>query len=432
MSAMSAPPASATTRARSGSADPAARRGVAVLVLLLGGLTALGPFTIDTYLAAFPDIAHDLHSSAGSVQLTLTAALAGLALGQLVVGPLSDRWGRRRPLLLGGAVYTVASLACAVAPSVGVLTACRLVQGLAGAAGVVIARAVVRDLYDGVAAVQFFSRLMLVSGLAPVLAPVLGSAMLAVASWRQVFGVLAGLGAALLAAVVLLYRETLPAERRTTGGLVATGRILRVLTRDRVLVGYALSAGLAFAAMFAYIAGSPFVVQDVYGAGTAVFATMFAVNALGLMLMGQVNARLVRRLDPRRILVVALTVQACAGLALLAAVVLDPPGSGGPGLAAVLPALFVVVASLGFVLPNSTALALARHPRTAGSASALLGTLQFLIGALAAPLTGGSGAEPLGVVVAAMAVAALVVLLVLTRGPAPVPTPDGHPDVVAP
>jgi DHA1 family bicyclomycin/chloramphenicol resistance-like MFS transporter len=405
MSALSAP----------ATAPPTPRHAAAVLVLLLGGLTALGPFTIDTYLAAFPDIAADLHTDAGSVQLTLTAALTGLALGQLVVGPLSDRWGRRRPLLVGGALYTAASLACAVAPSVGVLTACRLVQGLAGAAGVVIARAVVRDLYEGVAAVQFFSRLMLVSGLAPVLAPVLGSAMLAVATWRQVFAVLAGLGAVLLLAVVLLYRETLPVERRTTGGLAATGRILRVLARDRVLVGYALASGLAFAAMFAYIAGSPFVVQDVYGASTAVFATMFAVNALGLMAMGQVNARLVRHFDPRRILTVALTVQAGAGLALLAAVVLDPPGGGGPGLVAVLPALFVVVASLGCVLPNSTALALARHPRTAGSASALLGTLQFLIGAIAAPLTGGSGAEPLGIVVAAMAVGALIVLLTLTR-----------------
>src|SRR3954454_1587891 len=390
-------------------------RAAAVLVLLLGGLTALGPFTIDTYLSAFPDIARDLDASDSSVQLTLTAALAGLALGQLVVGPLSDRWGRRRPLLVGGLVYTAASLGCAVAPSVGALTAVRLVQGLAGAAGVVLVRAVVRDLYDGVAAVQVFCRLMLVSGLAPVLAPLLGSLVLQVATWREVVLALAVLGAALVLAVLLLYRETLPAERRTTEGMVETGRILRVLARDRVLVGYALAAGLAFAAMFAYIAGSPFVVQDVYGAGTGTFAAMFATNALGIMLLGQVNARLVRRYAPRRILTIALVVQALAGLVLLAVVVLDPPGGGGPGLVAVLPALFVVVASLGCVLPNSTALALARHPRTAGSASALLGTLQFLIGALAAPLTGGGGARPLGVVVAVSASGALGALLILTR-----------------
>jgi DHA1 family bicyclomycin/chloramphenicol resistance-like MFS transporter len=405
---------------------PPRGRAAAVLVLVLGGLTALGPFTIDTYLSAFPRIARDLQASDASVQLTLTAALTGLALGQLIVGPLSDRWGRRRPLLVGGIVYTVASLGCAVAPSAGVLTAVRLVQGLAGAAGVVIARAVVRDLYDGVAAVQFFSRLMLVSGLAPVLAPVLGSLMLQVASWRQVFLALAGLGALLLLAVLVLYRETLPAERRTTGGLAETGRILRVLARDRVLVGYALAAGLAFAAMFAYIAGSPFVVQDVYGASTGTFAAMFATNAAGIMILGQINVRLVRRYPPRRILTAALVVQALAALVLLVVVVLDPPGGGGPNLAAVLPPLFVVVASLGCVLPNSTALALARHPRTAGSASALLGTLQFLFGALAAPLTGGGGARPLGVVVAVSASSALVALLVLTRREAPAP------DVVQP
>lgn len=394
------------------------RRGLAVLVLLLGGLTALGPFTVDAYLPAFPDIARDLDSSASAVQLTLTAALVGLAVGQLVVGPLSDRFGRRRPMLVGASVYTAASLACAVAPTAGLLTAVRLVQGLAGAAGVVVARAVVRDLFSGRAAVQFFSRLMLVSGLAPVLAPVLGSVVLQVATWRQVFGVLTVLGALLLVAVVGLYRETLPNERRTTGGLVETARILRRLCHDRFLVGYALASGLAFAAMFAYIAGSPFVVQDVYGAGIGTFAAMFAVNALGLMAVGQLNARLVRRIEPRQVLRVALVVQAAAGLSLLAIVELDPPGGGGPGLAAVLPALFVVVASLGCVLPNTTALALARHPHTAGSASALLGTLQFLIGALAAPFTGGADARPLGVVVAVMSTAALAALLTLTRGSA--------------
>jgi DHA1 family bicyclomycin/chloramphenicol resistance-like MFS transporter len=390
-------------------------RALATLILLLGGLTALGPFTVDAYLPAFPDIADDLHSSAGSVQLTLTAGLTGLALGQLLVGPLSDRWGRRRPLLVGTVVYTLASLACAAAPSVGVFTGLRLVQGLSGAAGVVIARAVVRDLYEGTAAVQFFSRLMLVSGLAPVLAPVLGSLVLQIATWRQVFLGLAGLGLLLLAAVLLLYRETLPPERRTAGGLVATGRIFRRLVHDRVFVGYALSSGLGFAAMFAYIAGSPFVVQDVYGASSGVFAAMFATNALGLMLAGQVNARLVVRIPPRWLLRTALTVQAAAGIALLLMVSFDPPGGAGLGLAGLLPPLFLVVASLGFVFPNATALALQRHPATAGSASALLGTLQFVIGAAAAPLTGGGSAVPLGVVVAALASGALAVLLTVAR-----------------
>ncbi len=394
--------------------EPPRGRALVVLVLLLGGLTALGPFTVDAYLPAFPAIADDLGSSAGSVQLTLTAALSGLALGQLLVGPLSDRFGRRRPLLLGGATYTAASLACAVAPNVGTLTVLRAVQGLAGAAGVVIARAVVRDLYEGIAAVQFFSRLMLVSGVAPVLAPVLGSLVLRVASWRQVFLGLAGLGALLLVAVALLYRETLPEDRRTAGGLVVTGRILRLLAHDRVFVGYALSSGLGFAAMFAYIAGSPFVVQDVYGAGSGTFAIMFATNALGLMAAGQINARLVRRVPPRRVLRTALTAQAVAGLALLLVVLADRPGGGGLDLVALLPPLFVVVASLGFVFPNATALALARHPRTAGSASAVLGTLQFVIGAAAAPLTGGASAVPLGVVVAALSASALTVLLALT------------------
>src|SRR3989442_482960 len=250
------------------------------------------------YLPGLPALARDLQTGAAQVQLTLTACLVGLAVGQLVVGSISDSEGRRLPLLLGLGGYAATSLLCAVTPSIYLLIVLRLLQGVAGGAGIVIARAVVRDLYSGVAAARFYALLMLVNGLAPILAPVFGSQLLRVGSWRVVFVTLSVIGTALLAVAAIGLRETLPPNRRTAGGLGDTLRTFRMLLADRVFLGCALTSGCAIAAMFAYIAGSPFVLEDIYGVSPQLFSLVFATNALGIIAAGQLSARLVGRIPP--------------------------------------------------------------------------------------------------------------------------------------
>ncbi|HEY2637245.1 MAG TPA: Bcr/CflA family multidrug efflux MFS transporter [Solirubrobacteraceae bacterium] len=394
-------------------AEPESRAARLRLVVILGALSAFGPLSIDMYLPGLPELARDLGTSPSAVQLTLTACLAGLAFGQVLAGPLSDRLGRRRPLLCGIALYAVTSALCATAPSVAVLTGLRLLQGFAGAAGIVIARAVVRDLHSGAAAARFFSTLMLVNGIAPILAPVLGAQLLKVTSWRGVFIVLAVVGALLLAMTALGLRETLPPERRRAGGVRETARTLWRLARDPSFMGFALAAGLVFGSMFAYIAGSPFVVQDIYGGSPQGFSAIFAVNGVGIVVASQVAGRLVGRYGPMVLLRFGLIMCATGGVVLLAVFAV-----GGLGLWAVLPPLFVSVSSVGVVLPNASALALADHPEVAGSASALLGVLQFAIGAVAAPLVGIAGkttALPMGIIMAGLGIAALTCLTVLAR-----------------
>ena len=383
------------------------------LIFILGALSAFGPLSIDMYLPALPSLSRDFSTGAAQVQFTLSACLLGLAIGQSIAGPISDAVGRRRPLLIGLAAYAIASLLCVVAPSVFVLVVLRFVQGCAGAAGIVIARAVVRDLHSGEALAKFFSLLLLVNGLAPILAPILGGLLLRFTSWRGVFIVLTIVGILLLLAVTIGLHETLPPDRRQSGGIRSTLTTFRQLLSNRSFVGYALSCGLAFASMFAYISGSPFVLQDLYGLSPQLFSIMFGMNALGLMLAAQVNGRLIGRVPPIKLLVAGLIATATGGIALFLVVTI-----GGIGLIGILPSLFVVVASLGFVMPNATALALAGHPRTAGSASALLGVLQFAIGAAAAPLVGLYGTKtalPMAIVMATLSVSALATFVLLVR-----------------
>src|SRR5262245_24632198 len=379
----------------------------------------MGPLSIDFYLPGLPELSDDLNASASQAQLTLTACLAGLALGQLLAGPLSDRLGRRRPLLVGLAGYTAASLACAFSPSVYALIVLRLAQGFAGAGAIVIARAVVRDLRSGAAAARLFSALMLVGGLAPMLAPILGGQLLQVMSWRGLFVGLAGAGVLLLLGTAFWLAETLPPALRHGGGWRDTTAVFHRLARDRIFVGYALVIGLSFAQMFAYIAGSPFVVQDVYGVSPQVYAVIFGVNALGIVACSQLNGLLVERVGPRRLLVTGLATGAVGGLTLLAVAL-----AGGIGLAGILPCLFVVVSSIGLVLPNATALALSGYdPQVAGSASALLGVLQFAFGAVIAPLVGAAGVEsavPMAVMMATLGVCACGAFLLTRRSVAAV------------
>ena len=380
--------------------------------ILVGSLTALAPLSIDLYLPALPELTRDLDASASEGQLTLTACVLGLALGQMVAGPLSDRLGRRLPLLLGLAAYCAASLACAFASTLWMLMGLRLVQGLAGAAGIVISRAIVRDVRSGAAAARVYSMLMLVTGIAPILAPIIGSQLLRITTWRGLFVTLAIIGFVLLAATAAGLDETLPAARRRRGSWQETAGTFAPLLRDRAFLGYALVGAASFAGLLTYIAGSPFVLQDIYGVSPQLYGGIFAMNALGLVACGQINALLVGRIAPARMLQFGVALAATAGLT-LAAVVL-----AGIGLAGILPCLFAVVASIGFVGPNAMALALHEYPHAAGSASALLGTLQFLVGAAVAPLAGIAGSEsavPMAVTIALLEIGGVCALVFAFR-----------------
>jgi DHA1 family bicyclomycin/chloramphenicol resistance-like MFS transporter len=383
----------------------------AELAVVLGLITAIGPLSIDMYLPAFPQIAADFRVADAQVQLSLTACLIGLAVGQLTFGPLSDRWGRRRPIVAAVAAYAIFSLLCAIAPSAPLLVVFRLLQGLAGGAGVVVARALVRDLYSGVAAAKFFSQLTLIFGVAPIAAPSLGSAVLRVTSWHGIFVTLGAIALALTLLVAWRLPETLPPERRSSGGLADTARTARTLCTDKIYLGYALSQALAFAAMFSYIAGSPFVLQDGYGVAPTVFSLLFGLNAAGLIAVSQANRRLLDRYTPRALLVGTLLAELAAGVAVLVAAALGSL----IGLAA---ALFVLVSTVGMVTPNATALALDRHPQRAGTAAALLGGIQSVIAASAAPLAGitapGHGV-PMAIAIVFAATLALLSVLTLAR-----------------
>lgn len=398
-------------------APPAASRRTGLLVtLVLGGLTAVPPLSMDMYLPALPQVTSALHSPAATVQLTLTTCLAGMALGQLIVGPMSDKWGRRRPLLAGMVIYVLATALCAFAPTVELLIVCRLLQGLAGAAGIVIARAVVRDLYDGVAMARFFSTLMLISGVAPVVAPLIGGQILQVTDWRGVFVVLTVVGLLLTLVVWRTLHETLPPARRHSGGLGQTLRTMRDLLADRTFSGYLLVGAFAFAALFAYISASPFVIQEIYGASPQTFSLLFGVNSVGLVLVGQLNGKvLVGRVSLNRVLGIGLVLIAAAGAALL---LMAAGVFGQVGLVPMAAGLFVLMASMGLVMPSTNTLALVRTPHAAGSASALLGTSTFLLGSVASPLVGIAGertAVPMAVVQLGCAVLALVSFLGMCR-----------------
>ncbi|MBT2510993.1 Bcr/CflA family multidrug efflux MFS transporter [Streptomyces sp. ISL-98] len=417
------PGAEAETAAATGSATAASathasatRRASLLVTLVLGGLTALPPLSMDMYLPALPEVTESLRSPAATVQLTLTACLAGMALGQLVVGPMSDRFGRRRPLLLGMIVYVVATAICAFAPSAELLIAFRLLQGLAGAAGIVIARAVVRDLYDGVEMARFFSTLMLISGVAPVIAPVIGGQVLRLTDWRGVFVVLTAVGVVLTLVVWKWLHETLPADRRHEGGVGQALRTMRGLLADRVFTGYMLAGGLAFAALFAYISASPFVIQSIYGASPQTFSLLFAINSIGLIGVGQINGKLlVGRVSMDKVLGFGITLIALASLALL---LMTTGVFGEVGLIPIAAGLFTLMSAMGLALPNTNALALTRTPHAAGSASALLGTSSFLIGAIASPLVGIAGestATPMAVVQLTCALASMTCFATLCR-----------------
>jgi len=387
------------------------------MLVVLGALSAFGPLAMDMYLPSTPTIAASLHAGQSLVQLTLSGCLAGLAIGQLVAGPLSDRLGRRRPLFAGLAAFIALSVACALAPDIGSLIAFRFLQGMAGAAGVVLSLAMVRDMYEGTELARVLGSLTLVFGLAPVLAPVIGGQVLRFTSWRGVFGVLAAIGLVLLIASWFL-PETLPPGRRTPSRLRQLLDDSRTLVRDRQYTGNALAVALCTAALITYISSLPFIVEDAYGKSAQLFSLIFMINAIGLTLAAQLGARLVRRLPVPTVVHASLAVQVAGGLAFLAVAL-----TGHPPLAALLVPLFVYVSSFGMMRPNGTALALAGHASIAGTASAWLGALPFMLGAIFSPLAGlgGQGAATIaGIMIAALCVAALGCQLLLSAPAEPV------------
>lgn len=352
------------------------------MVLILGALSAFGPLAIDFYLPAFPAMAQAFATDEKHVQATLAAYFLGLSIGQLAYGPVADRFGRRKPLMFGVTVFTLASLACAYAPNLDTLVLARFVQALGGCAGMVLSRAIVSDKCDPVASAKVFSQLMLVMGLAPILAPMLGGVLVNVAGWQSIFLTLGLFSAACLLAVSLGLPESMPEDmpRQPLSG--ALRQYLRLLA-DRVFLGHAVTGGIAIAGMFAYIAGSPFVFIKLYGVPAEHYGWLFGANAAGFILVAQVNARLLAKRGPAFLLARAVWLYLGAGLALLGVTALRPTA-----LWPLLVPLFICIASLGCIIPNASACAMSGQGARAGSASALMGCVQFSVAAGAAALVG--------------------------------------------
>ena len=385
------------------------------LAALLGALTALGPLGVDMYLPAFPAMGLELGASPAAIQGTLAVFLLGMAAGQLVYGPLSDRIGRRVPLFVGMAVFTLASIGCALAQSADALVWLRLAQALGGCVGVVVARAVVRDLCDERGTVRMMAMLMLAMGAAPILAPMLGGWLLAGLGWRSIFWFLAIYGALAIVVMHLWLKESLPVERRRRDGFGQVILVYLSLLKNRRYLSHALAGGLPMAGLFAYLVGSPNLLMVVHGLGPVEYGMVFGGNAFGLILASQVVSRLVRRRQPAKVLVVALMLQAAAGVAVVLAILTG-------ALTPVLVAFFLFIAMIGAVLPMSSALAMAPMGHMAGSASALMGTLQFGIGAVVGAVLGafgGTSALAVGVLMALAAIGGLITHLVLKRAASP-------------
>ncbi|MFS0862057.1 multidrug effflux MFS transporter [Fredinandcohnia sp. 179-A 10B2 NHS] len=382
------------------------------LALLLGSLGLLGPFTIDMYLPSFPTIAEEFHTSASLVQLSLTSCLLGLGLGQLVIGPMSDVKGRRKPLLLFLALYLIASIICAIAPNIYLFITSRFIQGFAAAGGLVVSRAVVRDVYTGKELTKFFALLMLVGNLGPIVAPIAGGGVLAFSKWNGVFFVLALIGFILFLTVSSKLVETLPVEKRVPSNLPQVLRNFGSLIADREFAGYALTQGFIIAGIFAYVSGIPFVYQNIYGVSPQVFSLLFGVNGIALIIGSQLVGRLADVIPEKTFLKIGLFISCTSGTALLIALLLKAP------LLAVAIPIFFLVSSIGIISTTSFALAMESQGHIAGSASALLGLLPFVLGSITAPLVGVAGeytAIPMGIVILTASLLALLSYVGLVR-----------------
>ncbi|WP_176585838.1 Bcr/CflA family multidrug efflux MFS transporter [Priestia megaterium] len=382
------------------------------LALLLGSLGLLGPFTIDTYLPSFPTIVKDFHTTASLVQISLTACLLGLGAGQLFIGPLSDVKGRRKPLLLFLCLYLLASLTCSFSPNIYFLIVARFVQGFSAAGGLVVSRAIVRDLFSGKELTKFFTLIVLVGNLGPIVAPIAGGAILSFTKWNGVFIVLACIGAILIFMVSLKLPETLPPEKRVPSNLPQLMSNFGSLFKEREFMGYAFTQGFTTAGIFAYVSGIPFVYQNIYHVSPQQFSLLFGVNGLGLIIGSQLVGRLTDYISERTFLKIGLGISIAAGAILLIALLLKAP------LIAVAIPIFFFVSSISIIGTTSFALAIESQGHIAGSASALLGLLPFVLGSLSAPLVGIAGSYtgvPMGVTIFGASLLAFLSYFVLVR-----------------
>lgn len=391
-----------------------------MLPALLLLLTVFGPISMDLYLPALPALTAELDAATSVAQLTITACLIGLAAGQLIAGPVSDRYGRRGILLAGIAAYIATSVLCAISPTVELLIAARFVQGLAGGVGIVIAQAAGRDVFSGRELIRFYARLTVVGGFAAVIGPLLGGFLNTVVDWRGLFLFLALIGVGILALFLMRFGETLPHADRTDGGLARTLRDYRVLLGDRVFVGAILNQGFLYAALFAYLSGATFVLQDIYGLSPVEYALAFGANSAGFMVFGHLAGRSAERGRVRSTLAVGIAIAGLGAAGLLAAGLTAMP------LWVVLGALFALAAGVSISSPPATTLALIDYPQIAGTASSLLGMIRFGFGGIAAPLVGVAGALsilPLGVVTITATVLAAASALLISSARRPVAEP---------
>lgn len=390
-----------------------ARQTGALLSTLLLCLTIFGPLSMDLYLPVLPALTSDLDAATSVAQLTMTACLLGLAAGQVVAGPVSDRYGRRKPALVGIAAYGVMSALCAVSPSIEVLIAFRFLQGLAGAVGIVIAQAAGRDIYDGGALVRYYGKVSVVAGLAAIIGPLIGGQIARFTDWRGLFLFLAFTGVVLLIAALIIFRETLPADRRTTGGLRQVGQGYRRLLADRLFVGATVLIGFVYAAVFAYLSGATYVLQGIYGLSPQEYSFVFGLTSFGFMVFGYLAGRAAEAWSARGTIVTGLVMCGIGAVGLLVTQPLQL------SLTFVIPSLFLIVSGAAVVTPPATSLALTDYPELAGTAASLLGVIRYAVGGVTAPLVGLAGDDtvlPLGIVtVVSVAIAVTAFVLFVVR-----------------
>ncbi|SCV39545.1 Bicyclomycin resistance protein [Bacillus subtilis] len=383
------------------------------LAFLLGMLAILGPLNIDMYLPSFPEIADDLSASASLVQLSLTACLVGLTIGQLIVGPVSDAQGRRKPLLICIFLFALSSLFCALSPNITTLVAARFLQGFTASAGLVLSRAIVRDVFTGRELSKFFSLLMVITAVAPMVAPMTGGAILLLpfATWHTIFHVLTIIGFLLVLLIALRLKETLPPEKRIPSSIGTSVKTMGSLLKDRSFMGYALTVGFIHGGSFAYVSGTPFVYQDIYGVSPQVFSILFGINGLAIISGSFIIGRFGGIIHEKSLLRMAVITAMIATAVLLTVTMIHGP------LATLVISIFIYMITIGMVLTSTFTLAMERQGHRAGSASALLGMLPLLLGSIVSPLVGinETTAIPMGAIMFVTAVIGALAFFGLTK-----------------
>ncbi|ARV97522.1 putative MFS-type transporter YdgK [Bacillus subtilis subsp. subtilis] len=383
------------------------------LAFLLGMLAILGPLNIDMYLPSFPEIAEDLSASASLVQLSLTACLVGLTIGQLIVGPVSDAQGRRKPLLICIFLFALSSLFCALSPNITTLVAARFLQGFTASAGLVLSRAIVRDVFTGRELSKFFSLLMVITAVAPMVAPMTGGAILLLpfATWHTIFHVLMIIGFLLVLLIALRLKETLPPEKRIPSSIGTSVKTMGSLLKDRSFMGYALTVGFIHGGSFAYVSGTPFVYQDIYGVSPQVFSILFGINGLAIISGSFIIGRFGGIIHEKSLLRIAVITAMIATAVLLTMTMIHGP------LATLVIAIFIYMITIGMVLTSTFTLAMEKQGHRVGSASALLGMLPLLLGSIVSPLVGinETTAVPMGAIMFVTAVIGSLAFFGLTK-----------------